>query len=329
MSTTSLGRLEPVELRTVWTGEATDFTPWLAREDNLKLLADTIALDLELDEVEKGVGPFRADIVCKETVTNHWVLIENQIERTDHSHLGQLLTYAAGLDAVTIVWIASRFTDEHRATLDWLNEITDDAINFFGLEIELWRIGDSQIAPKFNIVSKPNDWIKTVTASRQSSSGGLTPTRQMQLEYWTAFKQFLEDRGSALRPQKPYPQNWSNFALGRSGIYLSALLNTQKKRIAVQLTMDDDNSKAYFHLLHREQKAIESEIGKPLEWRALPKRKQSSVILFARYDPNNRDQWPEQHAWLCDTLERFHKALSWRVKALDVDDYVSDDAIHE
>lgn len=153
-----LGRLTRVDLRNIWTSESSDFTPWLAREENLAVLGDALGIDLELEAQEKAVGPFRADILCKDIGTGAWVLVENQLERTDHSHLGQLLTYASGLEAVTIVWIAARFTEEHRSTLDWLNKITDESFRFFGLEVELWRIGDSPAAPKFNIVSKPNDW---------------------------------------------------------------------------------------------------------------------------------------------------------------------------
>jgi len=170
----NLGRLAKVELRDVWKNEAQDFTPWLAEEDNLALLGDTIGLDLELEAVEKGVGPFSADIVCKETANNTNVLIENQIERTDHTHLGQIMTYAAGLNAVTIVWVAKRFTDEHRAALDWLNEITNEDITFFGLEVEVWRIGDSAKAPKFNVVSKPNEWTKAGGGIKAISSNELT-----------------------------------------------------------------------------------------------------------------------------------------------------------
>src|SRR5262245_40043571 len=152
-----LGRLESVDLRKIWTSEASDFTPWLARPENIAELANTLDMDLEVEAQERAVGPFRADILCKDISTNRWVLIENQLERTDHHHLGQLLTYASGLEAVTIVWIAARFTEKHRSTLDWLNKITDDRFRFFGLEVELWRIGDSPAAPKFNVVSKPND----------------------------------------------------------------------------------------------------------------------------------------------------------------------------
>src|SRR5688572_6347136 len=140
---TKLGRLERVNLREAWTNEAYDFTPWLALPENLRLLSDVVGIELEVEAVEKNVGPFIADILCKDTLTDGWVLIENQLEKTDRRHLGQVLTYAAGLKAQTIVWIANPFTDEHRAAVDWLNEITDDHLKFFGLEVELWRIGSS------------------------------------------------------------------------------------------------------------------------------------------------------------------------------------------
>jgi hypothetical protein len=153
----SLGRLTRVEPRDVWGSEAGHCTPWPAQEDNLRPLGETIGLELELEAQEQRVGPFRADLLCRDVATSAWVLIENQLERTDHMHLGQLITDAAGLKAATLVWVANPFTEEHRAALDWLNGITDSRFNGFGLEIEWWRIGESPIAPKFNLVSKPND----------------------------------------------------------------------------------------------------------------------------------------------------------------------------
>ncbi len=181
-----LGRLEPVPLREAWITEDRDFTPWLAQPENITLLGEALNIDLEIEAQEKNVGPFRADILCKDVANGHWVLIENQLERTDHNHLGQLLTYAAGLEAVTIVWIAARFTEEHRATLDWLNEITDERFQFFGLEVELWRIGNSPVAPKFNIVSKPNNWSQSVKRGAQAIEDDI------QREYWDAFNGALE-----------------------------------------------------------------------------------------------------------------------------------------
>ena len=158
-----LGRLSRVDVREVWPSEAVGFTPWLAQEGNLRLLAETINMQLVLEAREKHVGLFRADILARDVHTGHLVLIENQLERTDHGHLGQLLTYAAGLKAVSIVWVSTPFTDEYRAALDWLNEITNSGIAFYGLEMELWRIDDSAIAPKFNLVSKPNMFSKRVS----------------------------------------------------------------------------------------------------------------------------------------------------------------------
>jgi hypothetical protein len=324
MSGSQLGRLARIDLRSVWLSEAGEFTPWLAQEENLALLGDTIGLELELEAREKSVGLFRADIVCKETVTENWVLIENQLDRTDHNHLGQLLTYAAGLNAVTIVWVAERFTEEHRATLDWLNEVTDNSVNFFGLEIELWRIGDSPIAPKFNMVSKPNDWTKIVSASRRGLEEEITPTKQLQLEYWQALVEYLERHNSIVRTRKPRPQHWMNFSIGRSGFRLTALANIRERRIGIQLVIHKGNIKSWYHQLRQERVAIEAEIGEILDWREQPDNKYSDITLHnTSFNPGNRTQWPQQHAWFMQKLEAFYKSFSPRIKAVDISDYIS------
>ena len=233
---TDLGRLEKVDLRSHWATEDQDFTPWLAQEGNLEILGNTIGIELELEAQEKDVGPFKADILCKNTATDDWVLIENQLARTDHTHLGQLMTYAAGLNAVTIVWVADRFTDEHRAALDWLNDVTEERFQFFGLEIELWRIGDSLAAPKFNIVSNPNDWSKAVgRASRRIGTEALTERQQLYQRFWTDMNRFLQDDAVGLRPQKPQPQMWTSFGIERTGMHIAAVISAQKRRISAEL----------------------------------------------------------------------------------------------
>ncbi|MCB0032472.1 MAG: DUF4268 domain-containing protein [Anaerolineales bacterium] len=324
MNVKPLAHLRKVDdLRQIWPSESGNFTPWLAQEENLALLADTIGLELELEAQEKHVGPFRADIVCKNIDDESWVLIENQLERTDHSHLGQLLTYAAGLNAVTIVWISERFTDEHRAALDWLNEVTDEHINMFGLEIELWQIADSPIAPKFNIISKPNDWTKLVaSARRQAEAGDISETKQMQLEYWTAFKNHLENNNSFIRSQTPKPRHWMNFSIGRSGFRLCTLVNTRDETIGVQLLITKGNIEAFYHLLLEQREAIEKEVGETMSWEELPNKKRSQVNLVKpNTDPLNEKDWPHQHQWLQTRLEALHRAFSGRVKALDESDY--------
>lgn len=318
MSPPSLGRLVRVDARDIWKSESGDFTPWLAREENLQLLGDTIGLELELEATEKNVGPFRADILCKDTATGSWVLIENQLERTDHGHLGQLLTYAAGLKAVTIVWVANPFTAEHRAVLDWLNEITAEGINFFGLEVELWRIGDSLAAPKFNIVSQPNDWSESIrNATAAIMAGELTETKQLQLAYWQALSDRLIARSSRVKPQKPLPQAWATFALGKTNVHLTATVNTVDRRIAAYVALIGTTGKPYFARLLEQREAIEAGFGGALEWRELPGKKESQVGLIRNdVDPNDTSDWPNQHAWLIDVLERLHRAFSARVKQL-------------
>ncbi len=180
----NLSRLERVELRSIWNNEARDFTPWLAKDENLNILGDALGLELELIETEQTVGSYSADMVCNDVLNERKVLIENQLEKTDHSHLGQIFTYAAGVDAVTIIWIARQFAEEHRAAVDWLNQISGDELQVFAIEIQLWRIGDSPVAPRFNIVAKPNDWVREV---RKASRGNreLSEGDKLRLELWT------------------------------------------------------------------------------------------------------------------------------------------------
>jgi hypothetical protein len=318
--TTQLGRLVRVDVRDIWPREDTHFTPWLATEENLALLGETIGLDLELEAQEKDVGPFRADIVCRDVANDSWVLIENQIESTDHRHLGQILTYAAGLNAVVIVWIAHRFTDEHRAALEWLNQISSDEIGFFGLEIELWRIGDSHVAPKFNVVVKPNEWTKQT--SRHRDPAARSTSKQLQYDFWVAFREYALGRGSTFKPTKPRAQHWMNISLGRSGFHLSSFLHTSKNQIGVDLWLKGPLKQAHFELLHRERQAIEAEIGAPLGWFGLPNKK-SAVVRWRvpRPDLSDSSTWPDTMAELLRITEAMHKAFGRRVRALNAADF--------
>ncbi len=325
MAETSLGRLNRVDPREAWSSESADFTPWLARSENLSVLADTIGLDLEVEAQEKDVGPFRADILCKDLRTANWVLIENQLERTDHGHLGQLLVYASGLKAVTIVWIARQFTDEHRATLDWLNSITDEEFQFFGLEIELWRIGSSPPAPKFNIVSKPNDWSRQVTqATQRIEAGELSDTKKTQLDFWTGFMEFLAGRDTKVRPTAPRPQHWASFSIGRSGFRLDAYALVRDSGIGVNLIIGGDKAKQYFHVLSNEKAMIENAIGTSLQWRELPQYKESQVYTGARpADFTQHGRWPEFYRWLADMIDAYSRVFGPRIRQLRPDQSIS------
>lgn len=324
MDTKALGRLTAVELRNVFTNEAGEFTPWLAQEENLALLSDSIGITLQLQAQEKDVGPFRADILCKDTATDQWVLVENQIERTDHTHLGQLLTYAAGLEAVTIVWIAQKFTDEHRAALDWLNEHTDEHINFFGLEMELWRIGDSPVAPKFNVVCQPNDWSRTVK-TKAAQGWESSDLNKLQLRFWTAFREYMQANHSMVRCQKPAEQQWMNHAIGRSGYVLASIISTwnsatnsySSPETRVEFAIMSDHPKEDFAALERKRQEIDRAIGAPVTWHNPSGKKNCKIYVRRDADFRNEALWPEQHQWLKDNLELFYKVFSPLVRSLD------------
>ncbi|MEM6503856.1 MAG: DUF4268 domain-containing protein [Planctomycetota bacterium] len=316
---TTLGTLQKVDLRQAWETEAQHFTPWLATEDNLARLGDVIGIELELEAQEQSVGPFRADILCKDTANGDWVLIENQLEKTDHNHLGQLMTYAAGLKAVTIVWIAARFTEEHRAAIDWFNDITDTDFNFFGIEIELWRIGTSPVAPKFNVVSKPNDWSKTINQKKQQIEGGdLSDSRQLALEYWQTFVERLATNDPSLRTMKPRAEYSIGSPIGRSNFYLVLYANPDKQNLGLFLSYEGADAKRSFFLTHQMKDEIEADFGHALDWQLAPNKKLSRTeIRMDNANPANQDDWPRQHDWLIDMLQRFNIAFRQRVKLID------------
>ncbi len=312
---TPLGKLERIPLRQAWAHEAGEFTPWLAQPDNLLLLAEALGLsELELAGIEHPVGDFKVDILC--TDDGGKVIIENQLEKTNHTHLGQILTYAAGVGARKVIWLAESFRTEHVAALEFLNQHTTDELDFFAVEIELWRIGDSPMAPSFNVVVKPNDWAKTGQQNAQAAAT-TTPTKQRQLKFWSGWQAWLQARGSTLRPQKPLPQHWTNIALGRSGIHLSASVNSRESRVGMEVYIDHGNSKSMFKQLQAHQAAIDAALGATLEWMELPDGHACRILQVRPASPlESEDQWPAYYAWLEQAALRMSEVFRPLVREL-------------
>jgi Domain of unknown function (DUF4268) len=317
MSTPTLGRLQRVELRAAWKHEASHFTPWLAEPDNIALLGETIGVELEVQSQEQAVGPFRADILCRDTANGSLVLVENQLARTDHSHLGQLLTYAAGLKAVRLVWIAERFTEEHRAALDWLNEITDESFHAFGLEIELWRIGDSPPAPKFNIVVQPNEWAK-VAHDASRSQPALGSAGANYAEFWNEFGAFLTSKKAGLKPPKAgNSANWWTWGVGRTTFGLCLRLDLKNGQAAVFLNLGGPDARAHLYLLKQDAEAIASELGETPIWEDKPENKEKKVLSEFQAPSAERSLWPKVFAWALDRLDAYNRVFRPRVRRLD------------
>jgi len=314
--TPSLGRLERVPLRRAWASEAQDFTPWLGLPENLRLLGETVGMVLEPEAQEQAVGPFRADILAKNVPDGTWVLIENQLERTDHCHLGQLLTYAAGLDAVTIIWLAERFTEEHRAALDWLNEKTPDGIGFFGLEVELWRIGESPLAPKFNVVCRPNEWTRGATAARATADPELG---NLCRDYWAGVLKELAPKRILTADVQPVRQQHMSFPVGWHDFHLKAYFSRVEHKLGVWVSCRGLRGVENLAALQAEREAIEAAFGGPLRMEVYERDQGRGTIIqvYEATDPTNREDWPRQHALLADRITALYKAMAARIERLD------------
>jgi len=322
-----LGRLVTLKATDVWGNEPQVFTPWLAQ--NLDLLAEALQIDeLELKGTEVAAGDFRLDILAEDSEGNP-VLIENQFGATDHRHLGQLISYVASqAGRATVVWVAERFKEDHRAAIDWLNASTIDDFAFFAVEIEALQIGGSDPAPFFNVVAKPNAWARSVGAvTRQSTTGDLAARHHIRLSYWGSFAEYLKAEKSQFSIRRPNKDHWFEFRIGRSGIVISATINTQKKRAGVELYLHQDPLKIGIRQLAADRAAIEQEFGEPLDWQELPGKKASRIALYRQnVDPADATSYPELHAWMLSKMETFRRVFADRVRALNLDAPLEADA---
>ncbi len=318
-----LGALKKKAVREYWDNEASEFTPWLA--DNINLLGEALGLDgLEVEEQESSVGGFRVDLLCKDE-DDRTVIVENQLEKTNHKHLGQLLTYAAGKDAVVVVWVSTKFTDEHRAALDWLNEKTEEDVQFFGAQIEVWQIGDSQAAPKFNLVCMPNEWSKTV-----QHSGEMNKVQKLRFEYWESLQKYMSEKGGRVAPRTPAKYMARLFSLGARGFLLRAAVHVKKDWLVVRLAFrgSAEGKTARWHQLHEQKDSIEKEIGAKLEWREFNDAEQSVWMIRVLWEGckfRDKNNWGELHKWHHDNLEKFHAAFQKRCRELKPDGSVPED----
>ena len=304
--------LESIDLRDIWPDEAKDFTPWLAQSENLVLLADALNMALRLEEQEVDVGQFRADLLCRNPQNNAFVLIENQLEVTDHTHLGQILTYAAGLEATTFVWISTGFTEEHRAALNWLNVITPERLQFFGVIVEGWRCENAELMVHFSVYAACEGW-----SGQKSSARPIAAPRQQQERFWSAFREYLVDKQSSMAPNKMKANSYLTFRLGRRGFKLSTMLSKKNQYIGVRLYISGQDAQKHYSQLVEQRETIEQEFGESLEWSEAFGRNPCRVTLRkADTDPTDEADWQNQFEWLRSNLEKLDKIFRPRIAEL-------------
>ncbi len=258
----NLSKLNNVELRDVWGHEAIDFTNWLAQKENLDLLSEEIGVDIKLTQTEASVGKFNVDILAEEENSGRKIIIENQLEDTNHDHLGKIITYASGYDAEIIIWIVRDYREEHQKAINWLNEHTDEHISFFLIRIELWQIEGSNPAPKFEIVVGPNEWAKAIKTD--VASGKLTDTKVQQLDFWKKFKDYVSTSDKEIRLQTPRPQHWYDVSIGNGDAHVALTINSRENLLGCEIYIN--KNKGLYNFLFEQKDEIEKEIGEKAKW---------------------------------------------------------------
>ena len=288
-----LGIMQKVtDLRIIWPHEQSDFSKWLAEEKNLLLLSEAIGIgNIVLEERESKVGDFAADLYAREEGTDRKIIIENQLEETDHNHLGKVITYAAGKGAEIIIWIVKKARDEHKQAIEWLNQHTDENIGFFLLEIELWKINDSLPAPKFNIVESPNDWGKIM-----KTADNLNETEKLRLNFWQKFKDYAIEQAdfNCFSLRKIAPNHWYNLSVGTSAYHIGLTMNTKEKCIGTEIYIPND--KEIFQKFLSQKVEIEKILGDKAEWIEANKACRILVTHPAIFK-NNESNWKEYFDW--------------------------------
>jgi hypothetical protein len=307
----TLGEVKRVDARTIWAHEEHDFTPWLY--EHLDKLGEALGLELEAEEREGDVGDFSVDIVARDLSTGRLVVIENQLQPTDHSHLGQLLTYAAGREAGVVVWISPEFRDEHREALDWLNrEGGEGRPEFFGVELQVLQIDDSKPAVNLRPVAFPNDWTRDLN---QGTNGEVSERRQKYQAYFQDLLDALRERKWS-NAKKAQPQNWYAFSSGHKGFVYGASF-AAGGRLRVDLYIDPqgvNESKAAFQRLFDQKQAIEAEFGEPLTWEKLEARRACRIAIYREGSIADPPEALAGHrTWMMEKLIKLEKVFGQRL----------------
>jgi hypothetical protein len=304
-----LGKLESVDPRSVWSHEALDFTPWLL--ENPEILAETLGIDIELTENEHPVGGYSLDLLGVDRTHECTLIIENQLTTTDHGHLGQLLTYAAGTDAVTVIWIATAFREEHRQAMSYLNEVAGENARFFAVEVSAVRIGDSPAAPLFKLVAQPNDWHAAVSQkAKDAQSGG--GKKLVYREFWDKFlAQLHSEIPNWSKTRKAQAQSWMNIYWPSAGAHFTvAFSKNQKMKAELYIDSGDaEENLELFELLQSQREEIESVFGQRLDWQDLEGKQACRICVWADGDVLEEAQHPMYISWMVEQLKRFRDAF--------------------
>lgn len=308
-----ISKRQQVSLREVWPLE-TSFSDWLVSEAGLSLIAEDIGIEVEDPRRECRPGDFRCDVVGHALGDeNHVIVIENQYGKTDHDHLGKMLTYAAVHAATTGIWLTERVSEDHRQVIDWLNNITPPNVNFFLAEIKAYRIDDSPVAPQLDVVCRPNLEVKS---TRENISEVEKEGRHWRKELWEDVLNYIKEQNPPFNVQSPGSGQWTAIALGRGGFFVGLLLLQSQGKICCDLVMNPPWKEAAFAQIERDKAAIEAELGAALEWINNPNVGLARLRLTTDLDPRNDTDREAIKKWMYEKAVLFHRVFAPRVRSL-------------
>lgn len=275
-----LSQLTVVNPREIWPHEERDFTPWLAA--NLAKLADVLGFGLSLDATEHRVGGYELDILAHVDGNDAVVVIENQLTQTDHGHLGQLLAYAAGLDAAVVVWIATDVRDEHRTTIEWLNAQSAGRVSYYLVRPEVVRIEQSKPAVRFEVEVAPSEFSRQL---KEVATEGMAERHTFRLAFWEALLSRFRAKGFAWAANRSAKTtNWLGFSVGRSGVETNVSM-ASGSRMRVEVYCADDQEKQQFDTLRSHAAEVESLFaGETVSWERLDGKRASRFAVYRGYD---------------------------------------------
>lgn len=314
-----IAKLQKINLREVWKGED-QFSDWLA--DNLTRLGEELGLELEQSERERAVGAFSADIICVDQISNTDVVIENQFTRTDHDHLGKMITYASGLKSSIVIWVSPQFREEHRSAIDWLNDISGSETGFFGVVIDIFQIGESAYAPHFDIIAKPNDWQQKIRlGSGSSRTSPLSENEHRMLGFWNEVRAFFNEKQSLLTPGNSRHGDWLLFKLGAPSMYVRVIFDGHATEWRVEAILygrkrSPEYSRKWLDHMTQNQSKIEKVAGEELRWDNPEQNVEKSISYSS--EPADIDD-PTSRATIIkkihDKVHRLDRAFCPHVKA--------------
>ncbi len=299
-----ISRLEPVPLRELWRNEARDFTAWLA--ENLDFLGETLEIDLSLVEQEASAGAFVADILAEDGNGNP-VIIENQLERTDHDHLGKLITYLSNLNAKTAIWITSGPRPEHEQAVHWLNEFLPSDMAFYLVEIKAYRIDDSSSAPQITVVAGPSGPARDAGIQKKE----FAERHRLRLEFWAQLLEQAKARTQLHARRSPITGNWLSAGAGRSGLTFEYAIRMSDALVEFYIKRGEaKENKHILDSLYAKREAIEETFGDRLEWLRQDDHP-ASRIRYSLPGGGLRDQnrWPDIQEAMIDAMVRLEQAL--------------------